>query len=72
MAQLSKGIFKEAYKELGGFLLLYITILMSENTEFVFLSENESDILIAETPSRTVSLFKDSYIEEGTYARQEL
>lgn len=60
-----KGLFKEAYK-IGGLLFItVITILLSEDSDFVFLSEDDRDILIAEQPETSVGLLKDSYNANG-------
>ncbi len=72
MAFLSRGRLREGYSELGAFALRYITILMSEDTQFVFLSEDESDILISEGHEVPGGMIKESYITKGTYEREEL
>ena len=65
MALLSRGRLREGYSELGAFALRYVTILMSEDTQFVFLSEDESDILIAEINEIAPGLLRRGYGSGG-------
>lgn len=89
---IGRGIYKEAYTVSGSLLLAAMTILLSEDADFVFLSEDENDILIAEIPEMPSGIYKDaygvagvipvatgsegiikqSYMQEGTYEREEL
>lgn len=72
MALLSKGRLRDAYPALGSFVLRYITVLMSEDTEFIFLSEDDSDVLISEEYKIPGGVIKQGYVTKGTYEREEL
>lgn len=74
MTFFDRGRLRSSYSVFGEFILRYVTILMSEDTEFVFLSEDDGDLLIAETNKAPLGRYREGYgfggeLDEGSKSR---
>ena len=70
---IARGAYAKGYGFTGAILWAITTLLLSEDSDFVFLSEDGMDLLMAEQPhDSSVGIFRTGYAEEGTYERKEL
>lgn len=71
MAILSRGRLRNDYILMGEFALRFVTILLSEDSDFVFLSEDDNDILISERPEGFGGRLRGSYRIGGSLVEQD-